>query len=133
MQPNTITLPVDVLNNGTTVDKVFTRYDEYQNRSVYVSPSHTMESRDTLSFYRTQPKPSGNFKGVSKVAAKFSEDKLVTGADGVSQLTAPLIVDIAASIPVGVSWAQVLKKLQEAIALLDQDAIMSPLTGSLMI
>lgn len=132
MQPNEITLSVDALNNGTPVNRIYTRFDEYQNRSVYVGPNHSISARDTLSLYRTQPKPSGNFKGVAKTALKFSEDKVVTGTDGLSQLTAPIIGDIAFSIPVGVSNADILAFEQRLVAALDH-AIMRALNETLMI
>lgn len=134
MQPDVITLSVDEQNDGVgLVNHVFTRYEEYQNRAVYIGANHTLATKDTLSLYRTFPKASGNFRGVGKTAAKFSQDVLVDGVDGVSQLTAPIIVDVSFSIPVGATPAQILIARQRALALLDLDAVMSPLNEQLMV
>lgn len=134
MQPNEVTLSVDEQNDGVgPVNHVFTRFEEYQNRSVYIGANHTIEAKDTLGFYRTQPKPSGNFKGVAKSAFKFSKDVTVVGADGLSQLSAPIIVDISFSIPVGATHADILIARQRALSLLDLDSVMTPLNEQLMI
>lgn len=134
MQPNVITLSVDEANDGVDpVNHVFTRFEEYLNRAVYIGASHTMATKDTLSLYRTFPKPSGNFKGVSKSSFKFSQDISVTGADGVSQISAPIIVDVSFSIPVGATASQVMIARQRALALLDLDAVVAPLNETLMV
>lgn len=134
MQPDTITLSVDEENDGVgPVNHAYTRFEEFQNRSTYIGPNHTMSSRNTLSLYRTFPKASGNFKGVSKTSLKFSQDLQVDGADGVSQLTAPIIVDVSFSIPVGATHAQILIAQQRALALLDLDSVMTPLNEQLMV
>lgn len=134
MQPNVITLSVDEQNDGVgPVNHVFTRFDEYQNRSVYTSATHSMALKDTMSLYRTMPKASGNFRGVMKSAIKFSQDILVTGVDGVSQLSAPIIVDISFSIPVGATPAQTMIARQRALSALDFDTVMAPLNDLLMV
>jgi hypothetical protein len=92
-----------------------------------------MLAKDTLSLYRTFPKPSGNFKGVCKTSFKFSKDISVTGVDGVSQLTAPIIVEVAFSLPVGATHAQVLLAQQRALSMLDLDSVMTPLNEQLMV
>lgn len=132
MQDNTITLAVDVANNATLVSKDFNRFDVYQNRSVYNSEDHTISSPDTLTFYRTVPKQSGNFKGQAKSAAKFSKNLTVVGVDG-ADVQAPLILEVSASIPVGATLAIQKEIRQRAIALLDRDDIMEPLMGLLEI
>lgn len=129
MLDDVITLPVDVLNDGNTVDAVFTRFEESLNRTVYISGEHSIELPDTLSFYRSPVKPSGNFKGVAKTATKFSKHHVVDGVDGVAQLASPLIIGISYSIPIGVTPAQVLVARQRAIALSDIDAIMDELNN----
>lgn len=133
MQPEVITLAVDKANTGTTTDKAYTRFDEYQNRSVYIGPSHDMAAREQLAMYRTFPKVNGNFRGVAKTAIKVTRDKAVTGVDGVSTLTAPMIGDVSFSIPVGVTVADVIELRQEIIALLDLDVIMTALNSQQMI
>jgi hypothetical protein len=133
MQDDVITLAVDELNNDTPVDYDFTRYEEYQNRSVYIGEDHDLASPDTLTLYRTFPKPSGNYKGNAKSTLKFSKAYEVTGVDGVSTLTAPYILEISHSIPVGVAAADRMIMRQRAIAILDSDAFMELLTAQLMV
>lgn len=134
MQPNTITLAVDEENDGVgLVNHVYTRFDEYQNRSVYISADHSLDAKDTLGLYRTLPKQNGNFRGVAKTAMKFSKDVSVTGVDGVASILAPIIFEISASIPVGATDADVLIARQRAIALLDRDDVMVPLNSQQMI
>lgn len=134
MLPNVITLAVDKLNDGNIVNEVLTRFEEQTNRSVYVGESHSIESRDTCTFYRTLPKPNGNFKGVAKTAFKFSRDLLVLGVDNTTSVSAPLIVEVSFSIPIGATEANKLLARQRAIALLDlDDGVMDPLQNQLMI
>jgi hypothetical protein len=134
MQADTINVNVDTLNDTTTiVPETYTRYDEYQNRSVYIGENHALDARDTVSLYRTFPKVNGNFKGVSKSAIKLTKDFSVDGVDGVSTLTAPFILDISFSIPVGVSAADVLIIRQRALAFLDSDTVMDALNNKLMV
>lgn len=133
MQPDTITLAVDELNNASTVNHVFTRYEEFQNRATYIMTDHTLAARNTLSLYRTFPKVNGNFCGVAKTAMKFSRDISVTGVDGVSSITAPIIVEVSFSLPVGITDAQALVARQKALSLLDLDTIMVPLNSQLMV
>lgn len=133
MQPNSIILPVDKLNTGVTTDETFGRYDEYQNRTIYTGDGHSLSSDNKLTMYRTFPKPSGNFKGVGKSSYKFTKDFTVLGVDGLAQLTAPLIVEVNFSIPVGISDADVLEARQRALALLDIDTIMDDLNIGLVI
>lgn len=134
MQPDVITLSVDEENDGVgPVNHAFTRFEEFQNRAVYIGPNHSLSSKNTLSLYRTFPKVSGNFRGVGKTATKFSEDIVVLGADGVSELTAPIIIETSYSIPVGATAAQILKARQRSLALQDLDDVMDPLNSQLMV
>lgn len=133
MQPNVIELAVDYLNNGTTTNEEFSRYEEYLNRSVYIGSAHVPDNRNTLSLYRTFPTKSGNFKGVSKSSVKLTKDYPVTGADGVSILTAPVIFEVNVSVPVGVSAADVKKCRQRLIAALDSDELCDALNIQLMV
>lgn len=134
MQPNEITLPVDEENDGVgLVNHVFTRFEEHLNRAVYIGPNHSLSARNTLTAYRTLPKISGNFKGVAKSAAKFSADITVPGVDSETTITAPIIVELSFSIPVGATPAQTKLHRQKALALLDLDAVMAPLNDQLMV
>lgn len=134
MQPDAITLAVDEENDGVgLVNHVFSQYDRYNNRTVFTSANHTAEVKDTLTMYRTPAKVNGNFRGVSKVAVKFSKDTSVLGVDGVSSLKAPIIVEVSCSLPVGATSAEKLIARQRVVALLDRDDIMGPLFDSLMI
>jgi hypothetical protein len=133
MLDNVLTLAVDELNTDSTTDHVFNRFEEYQNRSVYTGANHQLTARDTLTFYRTFPKASGNFKGTAKMSFKFSTDKLVDGVDGVASLTSPIITEVSFSVPVGVSVADQMIARQRPIALLDNDTVMVLLMNQLMI
>lgn len=134
MQPNEITVAVDVLNNGTTTNKIYQRFDDSTpNKSLYVTSVHTMMSRDTLALFRTFPKPSGNFAGVSRTTIKFSRDVIVPGVDSTTNQTSQIIAEVNFSIPVGINAAQTKEVRQQVIGLLDLDSIMGPLNDSLMI
>lgn len=129
MLDNTIVLPVDVLNNGTDVEYDFTRHEEAVNRTMYIGEDHTLILPDTLTFYRSPVKQSGNFRGVAKTAAKFSQAITVDGVDATTTVTSAIIVDVGFSIPVGATTAQVVIARQRAIALLDDDTIMDDLNN----
>jgi len=132
---NVITLSVDEDNDGLTpVDIDFTRQREPSPyRTIYTSENNTPESRDSLTIYVTEPKPSANFKGVVKSTQKFSKDHVVTGIDGVAQLTAPLIAEVSWSIPVGVSAADRMLMRQRVISLLDDDTLMEQMQSSMQV
>lgn len=134
MQPDVITLSVDEENDGVgPVNHVYNRFDtSYPNRSGYIGANHTLAARNTLTLYRTLPKVSGNFMGVAKTAFKFSVDTTVLGVDG-SNVTAPVIVEVSFSVPVGVTAAATKIARQRALALLDLDSVMAPLNDQQMI
>jgi len=132
-QPATITLAVDVLNNGSTVNKAYSSLSGVQgNKSQYIGPDHSMVAPHTLTFYRTFPKPSGNFRGVTKTAVKVSISKEVEGVDG-STLSAPNIGEVSFSLPVGATEADELILRQTLIAALDRDDVMVPLNHQAVI
>lgn len=128
MLDNVITLPVDELNNATLVDEVFNRYDEYQNRTVYISENHTPAMRDLMTLYRTFPKQVGNFLGTRKTSIKFTRDFTVATADGGTTI-APAIVEFSISLPVGVTDAEAVTLRQRSVALIDNDTIMNKFNG----
>lgn len=124
MLDNTLTLSVDEENDGVgPVNHVYTRFDDTPTKSSYIHANHTLAARNTLGFYRTLPKPSGNFKGVAKTSSKFSQDITVLGADG-SSITAPIITEFSVSLPVGATAAQAKIARQRHLALLDRDDVM---------
>lgn len=127
MQADTITLAVDVLNNDVNVNKAFTRYQEFENRSVYIGPGHLPEARNLIGFYRTFPTKVGNFKGVLKTAMKFTKDVEVAGVDSASTITSPIIIDVTFSVPVGVTTAELVELRQHVVAALDSDTLMNSL------
>lgn len=127
MLDNTITLAVDVLNNGTAVNKVFSRHDDSMpNRSRYISDTHSLVSRDMIDFYRTPPKKSGNFNGVAKTGFKFTIDQVVPAADA-SNIVAPQIAEVSFSLPIGFTTAQLIVLRQRIVSLLDNDTLMKRL------
>lgn len=133
MLDNTITLAVDELNNDSTVDHIYTRIDQFQDRTVYQGPDHSLALRETMSVYRTKPNRSGNFHGVAKTSVKFTKDISVEGVDSTTAITAPMITTISFSFPVGVTDAEVLEERQKVLALLDMDTIMNRLNNDLEI
>jgi hypothetical protein len=133
MQPNTVTLSVDVANDASNTDEDYTRYDEYQNRAVYIGDDHVPELRNLLGIYRTFPTKNGNFKGTAKSSVKFTQDVLVTGVDGVSSLAAPIILDLSFSVPVGADVADLVHLRQRLLALIDDDTFMDSLNIQLMV
>lgn len=135
MQPNDITLTVDETNDGSTtadVDHIYTKFDLFNTRSVYHHSAHEPDMRDMLSFYRTPAKASGNSRGTQKSAFKFTKDWTVVGRDG-SNIVLPGYLEVNASIPLGVTDAQVMVQRQKAIALLDLDLIVNALMADLSI
>jgi len=133
MQPDQIVLPVDLLNDGSTSNQTYKRFTPGDNRTVYIGENHVPESRDTLTLYRSFSKKSGNFMGVQKTSVKFSHDVSVPGVDSESTVVAPIIVEVSFSMPVGVTDAQMIIERQRAIALLDLDAVMTPLNIQAMV
>jgi len=134
MQPNTITVPVDTLNDGTAIiNEVYSRFEEFLNRSKYIGENHSLAMRDEVTLYRTLPKQAGNSKGIAKSAVKMTLDVTVPGVDPATSVTAPFIIEISAAIPVGTPVDVTKRGRQRAIGFVDQDAIMSPLNDQLMV
>lgn len=133
MQPQTITLAVDLLNTGSTTDVVYTREEEYINRSVYHAADHTPLMRHMLTVYRTPSKASGNFPGVQKSSCKITRDYLITGVDRETTLVGTVIHEDSNSVPLGIADEDMLVIRQTAIAFQDQDALSQPLMGKLSI
>lgn len=133
MQANTLTLSVDAANDGNPANEVYTRYEEYQNRSSYIGADHLPDTRNTLAIYRTFPTKSGNFKGTAKSSVKFTQDVEVAGVDSSTTLTAPIILDLSFSVPVGATTADLKHVRQRLLALLDTDSFMDSLNIQLMV
>lgn len=119
MLDNTITLAVDILNDGNTVNEIYSRYDEFQNRTVYTGEDHALDARQTMTVYRTYPKQSGNFKGTAKSSVKLSEDVEVAGVDSTTTVAANEIAEASFSLPVGTSSARAVAIRQRLIAAID--------------
>lgn len=136
MLSNTITLAVDDNNDGgatPTIEHIYSRFDEYQNRSEYIHANHTVATRDKLGFYRTFPKTNGNFRGTQKCAVKLTKDYSVDGVDAETTLVRPAIGEIGFSFPVGLTPAQTLEFRMRLVAVILDDSVMGPLTDQLMI
>lgn len=114
-----ITLPVDVANNGTIVNQVIELFDAVTGRKEYHFATHDFHARDIVIFNRSLPKPNGNFPGTRKASFKFTKDVTVTGVDPATQVKAPGILEINSSLPVGLTAADALLLRQRAIAILD--------------
>jgi hypothetical protein len=109
----------------------YTRFDELVNRSVYNSATHDYALRDTLGFYRTLPKRAGNFMGTKKSALKFTRDQSVPGADATTTNVAPMLFDLAASIPVGTPTDNIIEGLNDLAALISDQAFIMKLVDDL--
>lgn len=70
----------------------------------YVGAGHTLTLNDKFEMKRTYPKPTGSFKGVGKPLAKMTKTVTINSVTGE---TAPLIVQISGSVPVGTPAADV--------------------------
>jgi hypothetical protein len=121
MIPDTFTVAVDILNNGTTTDKVYERAETFPGRSIFTGDNHSLEAEDSVTFYRTMPKSNGNFKGTGRTTVKTRQDFIVAGADGVAQLTQIASAETLFALPVGMTSAQKLEFRQRHIALLDHE------------
>lgn len=133
MLPDSITLAVDELHTSSDTNHVYSRYNEFLNRSVYNYSEHSLVAPDTLTFYRTFPKVNGNFRGVAKCAMKFSQAIVVDGVDGLAQITSPILLEVSWSLPVGTSSAQAMLARQRAVAALDDDTNMELLNDQLSV
>lgn len=134
MQADTLTFSVDVDNDGVDpVNEVYTRYEEYQNRSSYIGATHTPDARDTLALYRTFPTRSGNFKGMAKSAVKLTFDVEVAGVDSSTTITSPIICECSFSVPVGATAADLKHVRQRLLSILDTDSFMDKLSIQLMV
>lgn len=116
---DSITLPVDVLNNGTLANQVITLKDSETGRKTYKFANNTFTSRDLVTFTRSYPKPNGNFAGTRKSSFKLTQDVIVDGVDPSTDVKAPGILEISSSLPVGLDSATALQMRQRAIAILD--------------
>ena len=124
MLDNTITLAVDKLNNGTPTNVDFSRQEEFQNRSKYISPAHSLGLRDTLDVYRTFPTKTKDFYGVAKSGFKITTDIEVPSPITDKNRIAPMIGEVNFSLPVGFTTAQAKELRQRIIAALDNDVLM---------
>lgn len=132
MLANSITLSVDVANDGNPSDQVYTRYEEQVNRSTYIGEDHSIEARNLIQFYRTTPTPSGNFRGAAKTEIKFTVDVVVPGRDG-NDTIAPAIISVATSFPVGVSDALKKELRQRVLSMMDREDVAGKLHETLEI
>lgn len=72
------------------------------NKVVYTGPDNTFSAVDSLTLGRTAPKPTSTFAGVGRAEAKRT--KTATLGDG---STAPIIVTLSVSAPVGAAEADI--------------------------
>lgn len=133
MLDNVITLPVDTLNNGNPADQNFERTREFGLRTIYQGPNHTSINQDTLTFYITEPKRSGNSLGVIKAGLTFRTDTSVLGADSTTTNAVTRISAVSFNVPVGTTAAERKADRQRVIAILDNDELMEDLCEKLQV
>jgi hypothetical protein len=124
MLDNTIVLPVDVLNDGTTEDLELRRYQELTDKSVYHGPDHSSTHKSKVELYRTAAKPSGTSRGINRRMIKLTESVAVDTTVIGEQAIADSINSLNFAIPVGASkdFQKIIR--QRFIAILDDDTIM---------
>jgi hypothetical protein len=125
-----LTIQSDVANNDTLVAKVFNRARVLMNglkTLFHESNSHTTARPSTLSFETSEPRPNGQFMGVTrpKIVRRRTID--VESLDPAVEVTQPLIGKIEFSVPVGATDAEMLEMRQDLIAVLDDDTLMGTL------
>lgn len=133
MQADNIVVTYEEAHDGVTSELTLSRYEETQNKTVYVAGNHTPAHRDQLAITRSFPTKNGNFKGVQKSGLKLTKDLEVPGVDQTTTITAPIIIDVAFSIPVGTSPASVLEARQKAVGILNLDSFMDKLNIQQMV
>lgn len=134
MQVDQLSLSVDVENDGVgPVTEVYSRFETLPNRTRYIGGDHTPGARNEIGLYRSFPTKSGNFKGVGKTSVKFTQDVSVPGVDSTTEVTAPVILEVSFSVPVGVAGADIKHYRQRLLALLDNDDVMDKLNIQLMV
>lgn len=70
----------------------------------YVGPGHTMSVSDDVVLGRVAPKPTPTFSGVARSSAKLTRTLTLTGS---LTPTAPAIIALSSSIPVGAASADI--------------------------
>lgn len=124
MLPDTITLPVDVANNGTPVNQVYDRFNPILGQTTYIrTGTHSPAARDMIDFYRTLNKRVGNSFGVIRTEQKVTRDFTVDAVDS-TDVSQPAIIRVLTSFPAGLTAAQKKELRQVVIALLDNDTVM---------
>lgn len=126
-QPNEIILPVDVANDGNTVNQTYVHHRTEGNRSTYRGESSTLQSRDLIQIYATQARPGKGTLGASRQYVKTTRDVSVPNAAGDGNVVMPAIVNVEFSLPTGVTGEFVTELRQVAVAMLNNDAIMEDL------
>lgn len=99
-------------NNNLTINGVsYERWQESDNRSVYIAADHSIAKPHTLTLGRVVPQSAA---ASAKVRAKLSRtvDTTVSGTAG----TGALIAEVNVSVPGGVQDEQILKDLQTELA-----------------
>lgn len=88
----------------TVNTRTYTADSYAANATVYVGPANTVSVVDQLRLARTSPKPTSEFSGVARTQSKLTKTLTLSGA---LTPTAPIIIEINASVPVGAAAADV--------------------------
>lgn len=84
--------------------KTYTADSFQQNNVGYIGAAKTVSSSDDVVLKRTAPKATSTFSGVGRTEAKLTRTHALTGALTPS---APVIIQINVSVPVGTASADV--------------------------
>jgi hypothetical protein len=126
-QPNEIALIVDPLNNGTTETQTYSNQSRAEGSSLYRLVGSDLKNRDELRFAATLPKRSGNFPGVLRTEVRLTQSVEVEGVETSTTVSGTATLSLQASIPLGMTEADVKLLRQRMIALLDEDSVVSDL------
>lgn len=129
-QGETLSLPVDRLNDGNPAAEAWSRYDFGGNSSTYHGPNHTFSEQEALKFTRNSPTPSGTYPGTRRSTMKLTRGLPNTDLEG-NSVVHNAIIDITFSFPIGISETEMVKVRQVLVAAMDSDTIMDDLNGNL--
>lgn len=128
MQPDQISINVDVANDDNIVQQTYNRVTSPgTSTSLYRMEGSDLVNKDELRFTGSLPKRNGNFQGVIRSGVRLSKDQEVPGVDTTTSIDSLVVMALDCSIPVGTPTATIVELRQRMHALIDSDAIMQPL------
>jgi hypothetical protein len=128
MQPNTITLTVDPLNDDNPESRVVTLHDRVGDRNLYKHVDSDDISRDYVEMFRTAPKASGENRGTRKSLLRATVDFEVPNRSGTGEIVSPCVWGLTAPVVVGMTDNQVLEMRAKMVAFIMTDEFLALIT-----